>query len=105
MNNITNITSKYDSAYLKEATQNKRSEMPTQAATGGSKTDAATGDKVSLSEASRDFALAQQAVAAAPDARAEKVAQVKQAIEAGDYRVNPQKVAEKMIGEIVSEVV
>ena len=104
MNNITNINSKYDQAYLKEAADNRRADMKTPVAED-SKTDSAKGDKVSLSDASRDLALAQQAVASEPDVRAEKVAQIKQDIEAGQYKVNPEKVADKLIGDIISEVI
>jgi len=90
MNNITNITSKYDQAYLKETTGNKRADEKSPVAED-SKTDSAKGDKVSLSEASRDLALAQQAVASAPDVRSEKVAQIKQAIEADQYKISSVK--------------
>lgn len=102
---ITNTTGKYDNqVYVKEMTESKRLEQrETQAA---EKTiDNAKGDTVSLSTASKDLQIAKAAVESAPDIRAEKVEELKTAINEGTYEVSPEKIAAKMVGSIISELV
>ena len=56
-----------------------------------------SGDRVSLSPRSREFAAARRALEAIPDVRADKVAELKARIEAGTYRIVGTAVADKMI--------
>ncbi len=53
-------------------------------------------DKVEISQFGKDYQIAKQAVAAAPDIREDKVAQVKSRIAAGDYDVSAEELAEKL---------
>ncbi len=57
-------------------------------------------DQVSLSEEARALAAARNAVAAAPDVREEKVADVKQRIEDGTYAVAPRALARKIMDRL-----
>ena len=104
MNNISNITGKYDQTYLTETGDGQRVENR-KGVPEDSKTELPPNDKVSLSNASKDYVIAEEAVKKADDVRQEKVAQIKEAVESGQYTVNAEKVAEKMIGTLISDVV
>jgi negative regulator of flagellin synthesis FlgM len=105
MTNITNVTGKYEQAFLNETTDKQRVDTPSTTPEENNRTDRIQDDKVSLSEASRDMQTAKEAVASSPDVRAEKVSEIKQAVENGRYELDAGKVAEKMIGSIISEVI
>ncbi len=62
-------------------------------------------DTVSISGTSRDFQVAKEAAMSAPDNRQEKVEELKKAINDGTYKVDADKIAEKMIGSIVQEII
>lgn len=104
MTNISNVTSKYDQAFLNETTDKQRVDAPAPPPEEN-RTERLQNDTVSLSEASRDMQTAKQAVASSPDIRLEKVNAIKQAVADGRYEVDAGKVAEKMIGSIISEVI
>ncbi len=53
-------------------------------------------DKLEISQFGRDYHIAKQAVAAAPDVREDKVADVKARIEAGNYDVSVDELAAKL---------
>ncbi len=61
-----------------------------------------TSDTVSLSSASKEMQVAIAAVATAPDTRADEVAKHRQAIEQGQYEINPEKIAEKIVGSFIN---
>lgn len=52
---------------------------------------------IQLSSRSRELHAALEAARQTPDVRAEKVAEVKGRVESGQYRVDPYKVAQRMI--------
>ena len=54
-------------------------------------------DSLEISDRSRELARARQAVDAAPDVRADKVAEIKKRIEDGTYSVSPELLARKLI--------
>lgn len=58
-------------------------------------------DKVDLSSQSKEMNKISEALAAAPDVRAEKVESLKNQVESGQYQVNSDAVAEKMIKEFL----
>jgi negative regulator of flagellin synthesis FlgM len=58
-------------------------------------------DKVDLSSQSKEMNKISEALAAAPDVRAEKVDALKKQVESGQYQVNSDAVAEKMIKEFL----
>ena len=54
-------------------------------------------DSVQISQMGKDYQIAKNAVAAAPDVRAEKVNAIKQALASGTYNVSMEEVADKLI--------
>ena len=54
-------------------------------------------DSVEISQVGRDYQIAKQAVAAAPDIREDKVKEIKDKIASGTYNVSAEELAEKMI--------
>lgn len=73
--------------------------------------DTSRGDTVTLSSDSRGMNVAREAVMAAPpqpqpdQAREQKVSELRSLYLAGNYRVEPEKVAEKLIGTYITEIV
>lgn len=104
MTNISNVTGKYDQAFLNE-TAEKQGVAPTAGTTETVETERTQDDRVSLSNASRDLQAAEDAVAAVPDVRQDKVDAIKEAVESGNYEINPGKIADKMLGLNVNEMV
>jgi negative regulator of flagellin synthesis FlgM len=62
-------------------------------------------DKVSLSSSAKDMKIASEAVAAAPDVRQEKVYEIKAAVDNGNYQINAERIANKMLGYNIDEMV
>ena len=54
-------------------------------------------DRREISDRSRELARARQAVDAAPDVRADRVAEIKKRIEDGTYSVSPELLAHKLL--------
>ena len=73
----------------------------TPAASGESK----SGDRVELSERSKDLVKAKEALANTADVRLDKVAEIKQRIANNDYTVDAEQVAGRMIMSFLKEVV
>lgn len=67
--------------------------------TPGTGTQGKPEDKVELSPRGREIQEAMQILKSVPDVREEKVALLKQQIEAGTYEVEGEKIAEKMLEE------
>lgn len=53
-------------------------------------------DKLEISQFGRDYQIAKTAVAAAPDVREDKVAEIKAKYESGRYEVSAKALAEKL---------
>lgn len=53
-------------------------------------------DKLEISQFGKDYQIAKQAVAAAPDIREDKVADVKSRVESGNYDVSADEFAAKL---------
>ena len=109
MDNIKGLaTGNYErQAYVQETAGKQQTVRENQSA--GVKSDNAE-VKVSLSAGSKELQLAKNAaVASAPEQnqadRSEKVEKIKQEVDEGRYQVNPDQVAEKMVGLIVDEFV
>ena len=76
----------------------------TPADTAGAKPHGAPGgDRVSLSPQARELLKAQQSLASLPDVREDKVAEIKARLEAGDYRIDSEAIAENMISEALAD--
>lgn len=63
-------------------------------------TNPKSGDKVEISSIGRDIQIAKQAVSNSPDVREEVVATLKKKIDAGDYEVDAQAFAEKLLNNL-----
>jgi negative regulator of flagellin synthesis FlgM len=105
MNNIGNITQKYEhQTLLTEATDKRRIDAQ-ELRQSEAVSDTAHNDKVSLSQTSKELQLAKNSVAEAPEIREEKVMQLKQAIADGRYEMNSEKIADKLVGTLISEII
>lgn len=62
-------------------------------------------EKVSLSAQARDVQNIKKAIEELPDVRQEKVDALKEQIHQGTYDVNGEKVAQKMIGESLLDII
>ncbi len=102
MTTISNITGKYDQAFLNETTE-KQGVNPTANTAETVDPERTQNDRVSLSDASREMQTAKDAVAAVSDTRQDKVDAIKAAVESGNYEIDPGKIADKMIGSIINE--
>jgi negative regulator of flagellin synthesis FlgM len=61
-------------------------------------------DQVQISSAGRDFQIAKQAVAEASDIREDKVAEMKQKLEAGNYQVDAGDFASVLLAKYNNEL-
>ena len=64
----------------------------------------AQSDRVEISDQSRLATKAQGVVKATPEVRTERVEALKAQVESGEYEVDPDKVAEKIVDEHLSEL-
>lgn len=62
-----------------------------------------SGDRVSLSPQAREMLAARRTLAALPDIREAKVAEIRSRIDAGDYRIDSQAIAAAMIRQAILE--
>ncbi|MCF8067354.1 MAG: flagellar biosynthesis anti-sigma factor FlgM [Desulfobacterales bacterium] len=82
----------------KESTKRERTDRPEQETTSEDVV-------VSLSETSREMQLAEEAVAESQDVRQEMVEEARMAYQNGQYPLDADQVANKMVGSIISEQV
>ena len=61
--------------------------------------DSSGSARAEISDKARDFAKAHAAASAAPDVREDRIAELKKRISAGEYKIDADKVADKMISE------
>ena len=61
-------------------------------------------EKVNLSTTAKDVQSLKNAVSSLPDVREDKVQSLREQIEKGAYKVDAEKVAEKMVGESLLDV-
>lgn len=61
--------------------------------------------RVNLSEESKEALKAAEIVRETPDVRLERVQALKEKIEAGEYQVDSRKVADKMLRDLLSDLV
>ena len=62
-------------------------------------------DRVSLSANARDIQIAKNAVEATPEIREEAVQDLKKDVDAGTYKIDSDKIADKMVGSNIDELV
>jgi negative regulator of flagellin synthesis FlgM len=61
-------------------------------------------EKVDLSTKAKDIQQAQNALNNLPDVREEKVQEIKVQVEKGTYKVNAEKIADKMVKESIVDI-
>jgi negative regulator of flagellin synthesis FlgM len=59
---------------------------------------------VSLSQASKEAQKIKEIIASEPDVREDKVADLKERIESGRYTIDHAKVADKLVNELIDEL-
>jgi len=64
----------------------------------------AAGDRVEISDRSREMAKAAEVLASTPEVRQQKVEEIKTRIENDEYEVDADKVAQKMIVDFLTEI-
>jgi negative regulator of flagellin synthesis FlgM len=62
-------------------------------------------EKVDLSTRAKDIQRIKQIVDQTPDIREEKVMELKRQIDNGKYEINTDKIAEKMVGESLIDII
>lgn len=67
--------------------------------TGKTSSVSSNTDRLEISQAGKDFQIAKQAVALTADVRQEKVDALKQQMASGNYNVNDDDLAEKLLGD------
>jgi|WetSurMetagenome_2_1015567.scaffolds.fasta_scaffold10155_7 flagellar biosynthesis anti-sigma factor FlgM len=72
--------------------------------TAGSGATVAT-ERVDLSSKAKDFQRIQQILEKIPDVRPGKIQELKEQIESGNYKVDSEKVAAKMVGESLIDTI
>ena len=88
--------------YMTDAVQN--SSAATAKPGAPEKAGAANGvssDRVELSKDYQDLAQAQKSIAGTDEIRTEKVQQIKNQLESGNYEIKPSEIAGKMLDEII----
>ncbi|MCP4023529.1 MAG: flagellar biosynthesis anti-sigma factor FlgM [Desulfobacteraceae bacterium] len=90
------INQTYGNAANNAANQNPKLEKPV---------EEGLTDSINLSDKTRDLQKISQALETEPANRAELVANLKQSVESNQYTVDAGKVAEKIVGTIMDDVV
>lgn len=62
-------------------------------------------DKLEISQTGKDYRVAKQIVAQAPDVREDKINSIKQRMESGTYNVDMKEVAEKLVNQYFDELI
>jgi len=97
------ITDQYDPTLRQVKDTGKTAKAKADRAKG--ETAGAEGDKVQLSSRSKEFAKAAAVVESSPEIRTEKVDSLKAKVSSGEYKIDPDQVANKMVEEHLSELV
>ncbi len=87
---LSQVSQMYQAAKAKKAAQ---------------KTDAREKDRYEASRSARDYQIARNAVAAAPEIREEKVEKIKEALSSGTYNVSAQEIADKMVSKYFDSLI
>ena len=62
------------------------------------------GDKVVLSGGSQEIQKALEVLARTPEVRADKVRELKEKIASGEYQVDPERIADRMLSSLLSDL-
>lgn len=84
----------------KKQTYVKETKNPEKGSAASKKRETKSKDTVSLSSGLKDLQLVKKAVDKTPDVRSEKVSELRDKINSGTYKIDPEKIAEKMINSV-----
>ena len=98
VNNSVQTTQQTDSAKKSESVKNKSAELKQKAAYG----DVSGSVKSDISAKSKEYGKAHAVASETPDVRENKIEEIKRRIAEGKYKVDPDKVAEKLVNEHMS---
>lgn len=98
------ITDHYDPSLRKLKESSSSAKAKAERSRGESLDGQVKGDSVNLSSRSKEFAKARTEVDRTAEIRAEKVEALRAKVLAGEYKVDSDKVAEKMVDEHLSEL-
>jgi negative regulator of flagellin synthesis FlgM len=62
-------------------------------------------DHVEISRIGKDYQVAKQAVAAAPDVRIDKINAIKERMESGTYNISAEEVADKIVDSYFNTII
>lgn len=96
---IKDTTSQLIQQYQKSDAMKKDSETQPQG------TSSTTGERVDLSSKAKDIQQIKQIIDQAPDVRTDKVQELKQKIESGNYDIDAEKIAEKIVAESLIDII
>ncbi|MBU0483733.1 MAG: flagellar biosynthesis anti-sigma factor FlgM [Proteobacteria bacterium] len=85
---------------LKKTEEDKSAKAP---AESGKQDSELAADRVDLSGSSREAQKMQAIIQETPDMRLEKIQAIKEKIDSGDYKIDPQKVAGKMLTSLLTD--
>ena len=84
----------------KKQTYVKETKNPEKGSTASKQRETKPKDTVSLSSGLKDLQLVKKAVDNTPDVRSEKVSELRDKINSGTYKIDPEKIAGKMMNSV-----
>ena len=95
---VSNADKTGNAAATKEARKTDRAGQPESAAAGAGQTSPSS-SRAEISSKSREFAQAKSVADGTPDVREEKIAELKRRIAAGQYKVDNDAIADRMVDD------
>jgi negative regulator of flagellin synthesis FlgM len=95
----SDLTSTDKTEKTEKTRKTDKSEAAEKSAKSGASANAAASTKTELSAKGREMAQAKAAASDAPDVREEKIAELKRRIAAGNYSVDSNAVADRMVDD------
>jgi negative regulator of flagellin synthesis FlgM len=92
--------------YINETTVNRSKELPDNTPVPGEDASSVTkeGTVVSLSPRAQEVQLAKKTVESTPDVRQDKVQEISDKIKEGNYEIDAEKTAEKMVSAFFDKI-
>ena len=96
------------SKYVSKTTPNDTQQIEQKPSSDEQKTEGVKGSEqdtvVNLSQASKEAQRIKEIISSEPDVREEKVAELKRKIESGEYKVDHDAVADKLVDSFIEEI-
>ncbi|MEE9612695.1 MAG: flagellar biosynthesis anti-sigma factor FlgM [Desulfatiglandales bacterium] len=106
---IDDKTTTYEiNKYVSKPTQDETEKIEQKQTTDAQKTEGADRSEqdtvVNLSQASKEAQRIEEIILSEPDVREEKVAELKRKIESGEYEIDHDAVADKLVDSFIDEI-